>query len=47
MCISYNGDCLIVVIAVSVITVTILLSLYYNLLRFVDQYLPHLCLGRG
>jgi hypothetical protein len=64
MCISYDGDCLIIIIAVSVpaavpaagpaavctviiITFIALLSLCYNLLRFADQYLPRLCLGRG
>jgi hypothetical protein len=47
MCISYDGDYFIIVIVVSAITVTILFSLCYNLLRFADQYLPRLCLGRG
>jgi hypothetical protein len=47
MCISYDGDYLIIIIAVSVITVIVLLSLYYNFLRFADQYLSRLCLGRG
>jgi hypothetical protein len=36
MCISYDGDYFIIIIAVSAITITVLLSLYYNLLRFAD-----------